>query len=116
MADPRSWDSDPSPVPGRPRRIPVRRAAFAPVLFLVASFAAADLGTPEAPADFDADFARAADLLEAGKRAEGEAALVDVRRRAGQPAWDARVAFLLAQDDSRRKDFDGAAQRLEAPA
>jgi len=116
MADPRSWGSDPSPVPGDHRRIPVRRAALAPVLFLVASFAAADLGLPEAPADFDADFARAADLLEAGKRPEGEAALVELRRRAGQPAWDARVAFLLAQDDSRRKDFDAAAQHLGAPA
>ena len=94
----------------------MRRAALAPVLFLLASFAAADLGTPETPADFNADFARAADLLEAGKRAEAEAVLVEVRRRAAQPAWDARVAFLLAQDDSRRQDFDAAAHLLEAPA
>ncbi len=116
MAAPRSWGSDPSPapVPGVPRRHSVRRAALALVLFLLASRAGADLGTT--PADFDADFARAADLLEAGKRVEAEAVLVEVRRKAGQPAWEARIAFLLAQDDSRRQDFDAAARRLEAPA
>jgi soluble lytic murein transglycosylase len=116
MAGPRSWGSDPFPAPrpGGPRRLSVRRAAFVPVLlFLLASFAAADPGTP---ADFDADFARAADLLEAGKRDEAEALLAELQRKAGQPAWDARAAFLLAQDDSRRQDFDAAARRLEAPA
>jgi soluble lytic murein transglycosylase len=94
----------------------VRRAALAPALLLLANLAAADVGTPEAPADFDADFARAADLLEAGKRAEAEGLLGEVHRKAGQPAWDARAAFLFAQDDSRRQDFDAAALRLEAPA
>ena len=117
MAGPRFWGSDPSPVslPG-PRRLSVRRAALAPALLLLASFAAADIGTPEAPADFDTAFARAADLLEAGKRAEADTLLQQVRRKAGQPAWDARAAFLLGQDDSRRQDFNAAALRLEAPA
>ena len=94
----------------------MRRTALASVLILLASFAAADLGTPEAPANLDVDFARAADLLEAGKRAEAESLLAEVRRKSGQPAWDARTAFLLAQDDSRRQAFDAAAHRLEAPA
>ncbi len=117
MAGPRFWGSDPSPVTlAGPRRLSVRRAALAPALLLLASFAAADIGTPEAPADFDTAFARAADLLEAGKRAEADALLEQVRRKAGQPAWDARAAFLLGQDDSRRQDFNAAALRLEAPA
>ena len=93
-----------------------RAAALAPALFLAALLAAGDVGTPEAPADFDAEFARAADLLEAGKRADGEALLDALRRKANQPAWDARVAFLLAADDVRRKDFAAAAARLEIPA
>ncbi len=118
MADPRSWGSDLFPVslPGGPRRLSVRGAALAPALLLLASFAAADLGAPEASADFDADFARAADLLEAGQRAEAESLLGAIRRKTGQPAWEARAALLLAQDDSRRKDFGAAALRLEAPA
>ncbi len=118
MAGPRSWGSDPSPVflSGGPRRLSVRRAGLACALLLLASLAAADLGAPEASANLDADFARAADLLEAGQRAEAEGLLGEVRRKAGQPAWDARAAFLLAQDDTRRKDFAAAALRLEAPA
>ena len=36
------------------------------------------------------------------------------QRRAGQRAWDARIAFLLAADDERRKDFAAAERRLRA--
>ena len=93
-----------------------RAAAVAAALVLAAAVALGDVGTPEAPPDFDADFAHAADLLEAGKRGEAEAILDAIRRKAAQPAWDARVALLLAADDVRRKDYSGAAARLEAPA
>ncbi len=68
-------------------------------------------------ADFEAEFARAADLLETGRRAEAESVLGEIQRRSGQPAWDARVDFLLAADDERRKNFGTAARRLkEAPS
>lgn len=68
-------------------------------------------------ADFDAEFARAADLLEAGKRREAEQVLSEIRRQSGQPAWEARAAFLLASDEARRGAFAAAAERLRlAPA
>jgi soluble lytic murein transglycosylase-like protein len=67
--------------------------------------------------DLDAEFARAADLLEQGLRADAERVLAEVRRKASQRAWDARVAFLLAADDERRGDSAAAARNLaEAPA
>ncbi len=122
MAGPRRWDSDPFRSarsrwrPGDPRPAVKRATALAVSLVLFASLSAGDVGIPQAPPDFDADFARAADLLEAGKRAEGEAILLEIRRRADQRAWEARVALLLAQDDMRRQDFAAAAARLETSA
>jgi soluble lytic murein transglycosylase-like protein len=120
MAGPRPWGSDrlfPAAARGVFRRSDLKRAAaLASALCLVAHLASGDLGAPEAAADFDPDFARAADLLEAGKRAEAEVILEAIRRKANQPAWDARAAFLLAADDSRRRDFAAAAARLETPA
>ena len=92
----------------------VRRSFFAPFL-LAASFAAtvrADIAIRPVTSDLDAEFARAADLLEKGERAEGAAILTEIQRRAGQRAWDARIAFLLAADDERRKDFAAAERRL----
>ena len=74
----------------------------------------ADIAIRPVTSDFDAEFARAADLLEKGDRAEGESVLLEIRRRANQRAWDARVALLLAADDERRKDFDSAERRLRA--
>ncbi len=88
-----------------------RAGAFA-LAFLLAAAAEADLGKLEVSADFDAEFARAADLLEEGKRADAEQILDAVRRLADRPAWNARVALLLASDDVRRGDDAGAAARL----
>ncbi|MEX0880505.1 MAG: transglycosylase SLT domain-containing protein [Thermoanaerobaculia bacterium] len=88
-------------------------AAF--VLFACGLFA--DVARVEVSGDLDAEFARAADLLEEGERADAEGILDAIRRKAALPAWDARAALLLADDDSRRGDFAAAASRLEkAPA
>jgi soluble lytic murein transglycosylase-like protein len=77
----------------------------------------ADIPTPPVSGDLEAELARAADLLEAGQRPEGEAILLAVGKRAAAPAWDARIAFLLAQDDERRGDLEAAIARLRgAPA
>ncbi len=120
MAGPKHSDSDRFPVsrPGALHRArSLRRAAgFSFALLYFGSVALADVGARETPGDFDTDFARAADLLEAGRRAEAEALLETIRKKAGQPAWEARAAFLLAGDDARRKDYAAAAARLEAPA
>lgn len=76
----------------------------------------ADVPSGPSP-DFDAAFARAADLLEGGKREEAEKALDSLRKKAGERAWDARADFLLAADDLRRRDFAAAVRRLRlAPA
>ncbi len=57
------------------------------------------------------------DLLEAKRRPEAEKALEEIRVKSGARAWDARVAFVLAGDDLRRKDFPAAVRRLRlAPA
>ncbi len=74
----------------------------------------ADLAVVEVSSDFDAEFARAADLLDEGRRGEAEAILDEIRRRAGQPAWEARAALLLASDDARRQEWTAAAARLES--
>jgi soluble lytic murein transglycosylase len=76
--------------------------------------ARADVGGLFVSSDYDAEFARASDLLEAGERAEGERILSAVRARAVQRAWDARIDFLLALDDERLGDFNMAAARLAA--
>jgi soluble lytic murein transglycosylase-like protein len=74
----------------------------------------ADVGGLAVSSDFDAELARAADLLEAGQRPRAEEILSEVRLRAAQRAWDARIEWLLALDDERRGDFTGAAARLAA--
>jgi len=100
-----------------PLRLFVTRAAAVLLALLLAAVPSrADIGTAETTAEEDAEFAKAADLLEAGQRSEAEAALQALRSRAGRPAWDARVALLLAADDVRRKDYAAAALRLETPA
>jgi soluble lytic murein transglycosylase len=68
-------------------------------------------------ADLDAEFAHAADLLEAGDRAKAEQALNQIQNRSGQTAWKARVAMLLAFDDERHGNWGSAARLLsDAPA
>jgi soluble lytic murein transglycosylase len=95
-------------------RFPVKRVAFLALVALVfVASARADVGLPEVSTDFDAEFAHAADLLEEGRRDEAVKLLEAIRRRAGQPAWDARVAFLLASDDARLDNPAAAAARLE---
>ncbi len=89
---------------------------LAHALFFAALSLRADIGSVETAFDFDAAFARAADLLEAGQRGEALVLLDGIRDKAGQPAWNARVALLIAQDDARRGDNADAAARLEAPA
>ncbi len=86
-------------------------------LALAAAAVPADVGSHPAPPDFDAAFARAADLLETGHRPEAEQSLETIRIKSGERAWEARIAFLLAADDLRRKDFPAAVRRLRlAPA
>jgi soluble lytic murein transglycosylase-like protein len=119
MAGSRLSDSDrlPSPAPAGPRCPLNRLAAALLVGILAARVSTADAGAPDsAPLDVDADFARAADLLEAGQRADAEKILEEIRNRKLQPAWDARVALLLAADDVRRRDYAAAASRLATPA
>src|SRR6266511_3940943 len=82
--------------------------------FLIPPLARADIAIRPVTSDFDAEFARAADLLEKGERREAEGILAEVGRRAGQRAWDARIALLLASDDERRKDFASAERKLRA--
>ncbi len=72
----------------------------------------ADRAVVEVSGDFDAEFARAADLLDEGRRDEAQAVLEALQRRVGQPAWDARAALLLASDEARRQDWEAAAARL----
>ena len=92
-----------------------RCLAFAlAVLLLAPATVRADIAIRPVTSDFDAEFARAADLLEDGDRAQGESVLLEIQRRANQRAWDARVALLLAADDERRKDFASAERRLRA--
>ncbi len=81
-------------------------------LCLARGAAWADVGSLFVSSDFDAELARAADLLEAGQRPQAEAILSEVRARAAQRAWDARIDWLIALDDERRGDFAAAAARL----
>jgi soluble lytic murein transglycosylase-like protein len=79
--------------------------------------AAADVGLHSVTRDFDAEFARAADLLEAGRRPEAEQIFSEILQKAGQPAWEARVAFILAAADLRRGDYEAGVERMRhAPA
>ena len=81
-------------------------------LFLAAAAAAfADIGG-SVSTDFDAEFACAADMLEAGQRKQAEQIFMEIVRLSQQPAWDARAAFVLAADDERRGDHAAAVRRL----
>jgi soluble lytic murein transglycosylase len=86
------------------------------VAVLMPAISHADIAIRPVTSDLDAEFARAADLLEKGERGEAAAILTEIQRRAGQRAWDARIAFLLAADDERRKDFPAAERRLRGAA
>jgi soluble lytic murein transglycosylase len=93
---------------------PIARVFVAASLFwLFASGTRSDVGALFVSSDFDAEFARAADLLEEGRRADAEHVLSEIRRQAGQRAWDARVAMLLAVDDERHANFAAAARGFE---
>src|SRR5215475_14249360 len=95
----------------------MNRLSIATAVFLWGSvFVRADIPSSATP-DLDAGFARAADLLEAGKRTEAEQALDAIRAKTEERSWEARIAFVLASDDLRRKDYPAAVRRLRlAPA
>ena len=119
MAGPTPSDSERSrsaPSASRLRLLTTRTAVAVLVLLVAAGPVRGDIGTAATTAEEDAEFAKAADLLEAGRRTEAESALQTLRERAARPAWDARVALLLAADDMRRRDYAAAASRLETPA
>jgi soluble lytic murein transglycosylase-like protein len=87
------------------------------LVLLASTFLKSDVGQRSPLSDFDAEFARAVELLEAGHRPEAEQALEAIRLRSAERAWEARLAFLLAGDDLRRRDFPAAVRRLRlAPA
>src|SRR5512147_1749206 len=91
--------------------VPVRACL---ALFLIALTASADIPMRPVTSDLDAEFARAADLLEAGQRARASTVLSEIARKAGQRAWHARISLLLAGDDERRKDYASAEKNLRA--
>ena len=80
---------------------------------LGATGAFAERAFPPASADLDTEFARAADLLEEGRREDAEKILEALRVRADQPAWNARTALLLAESDFDRQNWADAARVLE---
>ena len=88
------------------------RVGLALLAFLLAGPARADIGGKSAATDFDVEFACAADMLEAGQRAQAEQIFGQIVALSGQPAWDARAAFVLAADDERRGHPAAAARRL----
>ena len=96
----------------------MNRLLFAAAALLLLGRLSLSGDAPSTPsADFDAEFARAADLLEGGRRAEAEEILDAIQKKSVERAWQARAAFLLAIDDLRRKDFPAAVRRLRlAPA
>jgi soluble lytic murein transglycosylase len=98
--------------------LPSPRVLFVTLSLSLATIAVlADVGSQPPRPDFDAEFAHAADLLEAGQRPEAERALEAIRVKSAERAWEARIAFLLAGDDLRRKEFAAAVRRLRlAPA
>ena len=84
-------------------------------LFLFgAAFARADVGIVPVSSDYDAEFARAADLLESGQEEKARIVLAEIAQKSGQQAWEARAALLLASNEERRKDFAAAIARLRA--
>jgi soluble lytic murein transglycosylase-like protein len=90
------------------------RSAFLGILLAAASVRfSADIGGISISTDFDAEFACSADMVEAGQRVEAERIFAEIVRISGQPAWDARAAFVLASDDERRGNHAAAARRLQ---
>jgi soluble lytic murein transglycosylase-like protein len=89
------------------------RILFA-ALWLLSTGALAERADRRVTADFDADFARAADLLEEGRRTDAEELLATLLQEADQPAWNARAAMLLAAAEARRENWAAAALVLEA--
>jgi soluble lytic murein transglycosylase-like protein len=93
---------------------PPLRVRFLAVLGLLiatgARTAVADI--PSVTSDYDAEFARAVDLLEEGKHAEADAVLDAIRKSARLPSWDARAALLLAVDDAQHDRWSEAAAHL----
>jgi soluble lytic murein transglycosylase-like protein len=85
---------------------------FAAAVFGAVASVSAEAGPVAVSTDFDAEFARAADLLEEGERAKAEEFLEAIRRRTNEPAWNTRAALLLAADDRRRGNAAEAAARL----
>ncbi len=81
-------------------------------LLVAAAAARADIGGVSISSDLELEFACAADMVEAGQRADAERIFAEIARISGQPAWDARAAFILAADDERRGDHAAAARRL----
>ncbi len=105
------------PITRSPQRPLIRIFIISALGFLARILLYGDVGSHPPPRDFDAEFARAADLLEGGRRPEAEKSLEAVRVKSAERAWEARIAFLLAGDDLRRKDFAAAVRRLRlAPA
>ncbi len=94
------------------------RVKHLPVLVVVfwaaASAASAERAYPRASTDFDAEFARAADLLEEGKREEAERVLETLLRNADQPAWNARAAMLLGVGRCRAGGLGGRGARARS--
>ena len=88
----------------RPRASLLRRIASGVLLLLLLSSSSYADFPVTVSTDYDAEFARAADLLEDGKRAEAEAILEAIRHGAKLPSWDARAALLLAVDDERHEE------------
>lgn len=87
--------------------------AAASLVLLPAAGARADLGRPLST-DLDAEFARAADLLETEKRDEGLAILAEMRAKEPGPAWSARIALLLAREALARGDAALSIRELES--
>ena len=98
----------------RAPRAVARLAAGPFALILLVSPARGDVGLRPVTRDFDAEFARAADLLETGQRPEAERVLSEILRQSRQPAWEARAAFLLTGDDLKRGAFPAGIARMRA--
>jgi soluble lytic murein transglycosylase-like protein len=94
-------------------RLGALRTGLGVALLCAAPAVRADIGGG-ASTDFDAEFACAADALEAGHRAEAEAILVEIVRHSGKPSWDARAGLMLSAADERRGDTAGAIRRLSS--
>jgi soluble lytic murein transglycosylase-like protein len=94
-------------------RVGARRSGLAVILLCGAVAARADIGGGTST-DFDAEFACAAEALEAGHRAEAEAILAGIVLHSGKPSWDARAGLMLSAADERRGDTAGAIRRLNS--